>query len=162
MSACSNCRKSNATSQCGCCNEPVCKNCIEFLKEGSFSFLQKIPQELTHTQYCPSCFQKYVTEAQTKYEETMELAREVYIFYIGRKGNLPLFEQSKKKLSIPKCTDRDEILLRLAFQAAEMGFNAITETDVIRIKVRDGAYQTMSFSVSGFPAKIDVTKIDRH
>lgn len=162
MSTCSNCRKPNPTTQCGCCNEPLCKNCVEFLEAGSFSFLKTIPAELSHTQYCSVCFQKHVTPAQSKYEETMNLARNVYIFYLGRKGNLPVFEQSKRKLSVPQCSDRDEILLRLAFQAAELGYNAITETDVIRTKVRDGAYQTMSWSVTGYPAKVDVKKIDRH
>lgn len=162
MSVCTTCRSPKAPLQCQCCHEPLCKSCIQHLEEGTFSFLPKVPTELSHTQYCTVCYDQHIADALTEYNATLEKAKDVYIFYLGRKGNLPVFEQSKRKLSIAQCSDRDEILLRLAFQAAQLGFNAITQTDVIRTKVRDGAYQTMSWSVSGFPAKVDVTKIDRH
>lgn len=163
MSSCSSCQNTKAPLQCEHCEQSLCKNCLQTIPEGAFSFYTKVPVELSHTRYCPACYNRYIIDAQAKYDEIMTLARDVYIFYLGRKGRLPILSESKKKLSVPACLDKDEILMRIAFQAAELGFNAVIETDLVVKKTRDSrAYQSATWSVTGFPVKVDTKKIDRH
>lgn len=55
---------------------------------------------------------------------------------------------------VNNCPDELETMMRLAFHAAEAGFNGLIDVEIINTKVRDGAYQTTTWSGSGIPANV--------
>jgi hypothetical protein len=160
-SVCLSCRRPKATVECEVCFEPVCKNCEKFLDASTFSFYEFIPEPLSHTHYCPSCYDAQVAPALESYEEIMERARGAYIFFETQKKQIPLLKRSKETLKVEACEDRDETILRLAFLAAEQGFNSVVEVKVISEKVRNEGYQKTRWSGVGVAAEVDVLKMAR-
>lgn len=160
MNTCDSCGKPKANYNCSICEQHSCKKCAQFLKEGAFSFYETVPEELTHSVYCGSCYDSTVAPEMEKYEELMALAKKVFVFFIVRKRPIPLTRKSKEYVKVAACQDRDETILRLAFFAALAGYNAIMETDVTSEKVRDGSYQTSVWSGSALPADVNEAKLE--
>ncbi|MEO7165141.1 MAG: hypothetical protein ABI041_19645 [Bdellovibrionia bacterium] len=129
--------------------------------EGTFAFLTEIPEELTHLSYCYPCYSTTVEPALETYNQTMELAKNVYFFFTTQKRTPPVIKRSREKIKVADCMDRDETILRLGFQAASQGFNAVVEADVTSVKVRNKSYQKSVWSGVGFPATVDGAKVDR-
>lgn len=156
---CYSCRQSNASLkkgyQCGLCQNLLCKKCIFPLNKSFFSFLKEVPEELTHTAYCNTCYHQKVAPAMETYLETMQRAEGLYVFEKASR-HVPLIMRSKHKISVENCADRKETILRLAFLAAEQAFNAITGVEVVCEKVRISGYQTSKWSATGYASKIDV------
>jgi hypothetical protein len=147
---------------CELCAEPLCRACDQFLKSESFSFLAKVPEELSHTHYCPSCHDAQVAPAFESYEGTLEKARGVFIFFNTQKKAPYIMIKAQAAVKVEACADRDETILRLAFQAATLGHNALFEVEVIAEKVRNAGYQTTSWRGKGLPATIDAARFARH
>jgi hypothetical protein len=158
---CAACRRPKATIQCEACEDWNCKSCAGLLDEGAFSFLATIPAELKHTKYCQHCWQTHVEPAQEDYQQKMEEAKGVYIFFTTQKKSIPVLYKEKDQIRVDHCIDRDETILRLAFKAVEAGCNAVVETDVIAAKVRNEGWQKTAWRGSGFAAKVDGEKIER-
>jgi len=96
-----------------------------------------------------------------KYEETLEKAKSIYIFFTTQRKEIPLIRKSKEIYKIDACEDRDETILRLAYKAAAAGFNAVVNTEVLHEKKRNHAYQKTIWRGTGSPAMIDESKLDR-
>ncbi len=158
---CVSCRRPKASLHCESCQEPLCKDCKMFLREGTFSFLAKLPEELSHTNYCTACYTTQIEPALQSYEETMELARKAYFFFKTQKRTIPVLRRARFPIQIVDCADRDETILRLAFHAVSDGYNAIIEADVLSEKVRMGVYQTTRWKGTGVAAEADKVKLDR-
>jgi len=159
---CISCQRPKATLNCGICQEPVCKSCAEFLDASSFSFLQKVAEELTHTYYCPACHNAQVAPALESYEKVMDRARETYFFFTTQKRPLPILKKSKESIRVATCDDRNETILRLAFMAAEQGYNAVIQAEVTSEKVRNGGYVKSVWRGVGIPAQVDAEKLEKH
>ena len=160
-SRCISCRKPTTQFTCGHCEEPLCGNCREFLDEATFSFLTSIPKELSHRDYCSNCFANVVEPAKQSYDETRERSKQVYVIFNTQRARLPILKRSKVKLVIKNCIDRDETISRLAFQATQMGFNAIIDGDVRAEQIRNAGYQTSAWHGVGYAAEVDVVKLER-
>jgi hypothetical protein len=160
--SCISCRKAKADRVCGLCEESVCRACATFLEEGTFAFLPEVAPELQHSYYCPYCNAETLEPALTSYQEKLEQAKAVFFFFEGRKKPIPLLNKAKVRVEVPQCGDRDETILRLAFKAVELGFNAIVEAEVSHAKVRDHGWQKMQWSGHGIPALVDGERLDRH
>jgi hypothetical protein len=159
---CISCRKPKAALNCEICGEYVCKACEMFLDEGTFSFLKTIPDDLSHTHYCAPCYDSKIMPELEKYRETLEKAKSIYFFFTTQKMNLlPLLDRAKEKVDVKNCADRDETILRLAFRAAEQGYNAIIMAEVKSAKVRNEGYQTSVWSGVGIPANVDAERIEK-
>ncbi len=152
------CQSPKIHAHCGICKNALCKDCEEYLEPGSFSFLEKTPEELDLAHYCPSCFDSTITPARTKYEETLALAREVNIFFSADKHLPRILEKAKKPIHVENCKDRDETILRLGFKAAELGFNSIIKVEVTAAQIRNLAFQTSRWQGTGIPVNIDLAK----
>lgn len=161
-SLCISCRRPKATLHCEICQEPLCKSCDQFLKAGTFSFLKTTPENLTRTHYCPSCYSAEIEPALEEYNEVLERAKSVYIFFKTQKKAPPVLKKSKEAVRVDACDDRDETILRLAFFAAQEGYNAVVETEVLSEKVRNGAYQTTRWKGVGIPALVDAERVERY
>ena len=73
-----------------------------------------------------------------------------------------MLKRSRDKIEVKACVDRNETILRLGFMAAELGYNAVFDAQVIATQVRDNAYQTTNWSGVGYPAIVDGERLDRH
>src|SRR3989338_6430409 len=122
---CTSCRQPKANLACGACEAALCKQCVETLEAGSFSFLEMIPDELSHRTYCRFCYEEKVAPALEKYNETLERAKECFIFFTTQRKEIPLIRRSKVAVQVENRTDRDETILQLGFFAAEQSFNAV-------------------------------------
>jgi len=159
---CGACRRPKANIQCELCEDWNCKSCAQTLAGDAFSFRTKRAPELSHTRYCQHCWQQQVEPALAEYEQKMAEAREVYIFFTTQKRPLPILSKEKEQIRVLECDDRDETILRLAFLAAELGCNAVIETDVRHEKVRNAGWQKTAWRGSGFPARVDAEKLERY
>jgi hypothetical protein len=157
---CPFCQKPKATLECGLCKTAVCKYCAQFLDEGRLAFKAKVPTELSHTTYCGPCFDFKVAPEIEAYEALMTRAKNITVFYKAESKDTRLVERREKPFKVANCPDRDETLLRLAFMAAEAGFNSIIDVDITSAKVRDHAYQTSVWQGQCIPAQLSQAKID--
>lgn len=159
---CVTCKKPKTTSTCEICEEPLCKACIQFLEPDTFSFLKVIPEELSHDRYCEFCYSQNIIPALDTYEEVMTRAKQVFVYFVTQRAGVPITGRSKTTVKVNDCPDRDETILRLAFFAAEQGFNALVEVEVIAEKVRNAGYQKSKWRGVGEPANVDEEKVTRH
>lgn len=152
---CVTCGKSKATLVCGSCSCSVCKYCAQILEEGTFSFLPKIPVLLSHQVYCGSCFDKDISAELQNYNEVMERAKNVQVFFKKQSKETRLVKRPERKpFRIEKCADEQETVMRMAFLAAQANYNALIEVDLTYEKVRTNSYQTHLWSATGLPANI--------
>lgn len=157
-SACESCRSPEVSENCEACQKALCTDCVLNPEPGAFSLMKTIPAELSHQKYCRFCFDDVVAPAYEKYLETLEKAKAVSVFYKTQRKGIPLQKstgRSKLKFHVEACPDRDETILRLAFQAAEMDFNGILDTEVSSEKVRHFGYQTSVWKGTASPAHIN-------
>ena len=160
-SECISCRKPKAILTCQICEESVCKKCAQRTDQSTFSFLPVVPDDLKHTTYCTACFDQVVAPEMESYQEIMERARGVFVFFKTQRKEVPLIRRAKEAFRIEECLDRDETILRLAFLAAREGYNAVIEVEVLAEKIRMGSYQTSKWSGTGVAAQIDGAKVDQ-
>ena len=158
-SSCNSCGKPKTILDCELCSESICKNCVQFLSEETFSFLPELPDALSHRNYCPQCYGHEVAPELDSYNEIMARAKDVFVFFKTQRKEIPLIRKEKITHRIEKCDDRDQTILRLAFLAAKQNFNGIIDVDVNAKKLRNGAYQTSEWSGTGVPALVDERKI---
>jgi len=160
---CFSCRRTQghkATVKCGVCQVLLCKKCAFFLASSTFSFREKIADELKHDYYCYFCHQQHVEPARESYLKLVDRARELYFFFNTQKRSIPVIRRGKQKVQVQECQDRDETILRLAFFAAELGYNSVIEAQVNSKKVRNAGYQTSVWSGVGLPAEVDAAKLE--
>lgn len=159
--SCISCRRPKVVSNCGICQEPLCKSCRQFLEASTFSFLETLSDELKHTFYCSPCYDTTVAPALESYHGIMEQARDLYFFFNTQRKMIPVIKRGKEAVRVVEQEDRDETILRLAFKAVEQGYNAVIEADVISKKIRNAGYEKSCWQGSGFPAQIDIEKFER-
>lgn len=151
---CVSCRKPRVDSTCGVCHEGVCKKCRIFLPEDTFSYEASLAPELKHSYYCAGCYDEHVEPFKAQYETTLEDAKQINVIYKGSKSSIRVLRKADKPMQISGSPDRDETILKLAFQAAKEGFNAIIDVEVSSQKIRNEGYQKMEWSGQGTPAEI--------
>ncbi len=164
MQTCSSCLQSKSTLKnnlrCGVCENLLCKDCVQFLDENFFSFLREIPEDLKHKVYCAPCYDEKVLPVKGSYLDTLEKAKTVYVF--EKKNNIPLQQRCKHQVSVEKCPDYKEALLRLAFAAAEQSYNALVEVNMVPEKVYVNGYQSLIWSGTGYPATIFAERLEEN
>lgn len=161
MNICSACQSPKATLQCGICRDPLCKSCAQTLEHDSFQYLRKIPQDLAHKAYCVPCFDEKVTQELDKYNETLEKAKNVYVFTKAQSKETRLIKRKAQSIKVENCSDEDDATMRLAFQAAENGFNAIVDVHLTSKKVINNSYQSTAWMGTAIPAHVDADRIEQ-
>ncbi|MBY0370674.1 hypothetical protein K2X33_08310 [bacterium] len=148
---CTVCQLPRAELTCGLCLQQVCKKCSEKLKPARTEFLTPTPPELAHSLYCGRCFDAKVAPELARYDSWMEKARQVHVYSKHQSEETRLMDRLEKPLRIEGGNDRAETLLRLAFLAVQRGFTTLIDVDIRSEKVRNGGYQTTSWTGTGIP-----------
>lgn len=156
---CKSCRKPKANFQCGLCEEHVCKSCAQFLDTDSFTFLKKVPKELSHSTYCPQCFDEKVHLPLLEYETTREKAKDVFIFTKAQTKQTGHIKRKEEPYIVEDCEDEDETILRLAFFAVQDGFNCLLDVSITHRKIIVGSHKKTIFSGTAIPVTIDPKEV---
>ncbi len=156
---CTQCRKPKAQLKCGICQESICKNCTHFVDEDHFSFRSRIPNELSFTTYCGTCFFHTVEPAIQQLQTMMEQAKNVAMFYKDQGKETRRMSRIEKPLIIKNCLDKNDMILRLAFRAVEAGFNTLVDVDLVSQKVKQGNYQHLIWSGTAVPVALEPEKL---
>lgn len=157
--SCCVCQKSKTGLVCGLCKEDVCKSCTEFLSEDSFAFLKKKPAHLAAGAFCVTCFNNTISAELSQYEAQVEQAKNILVFDISQSKETRFIKRKEAELKVVDCPDRDETIMRLAFLAAELGFNSIIDVDLKSKKVKDGKYQHALWTGTAIPANVTDKKL---
>jgi hypothetical protein len=158
---CASCGAVKASFNCGLCQKNLCKNCVQEVDSHAFSFFSKIPEELKKGNICPTCFEDKILPHKKRFDELLEKANDIYFLTKSYKGYVRVHNKHSKRVIVADCDDRRETIVRLAFFAAELGFNAIIDSEVESKKVRMGKYQSTRWYGSALPAKIDGEQLER-
>lgn len=155
---CITCRKPKANFNCGLCEESTCKSCATFLSD-EFSFLQKVPADLTHKTYCSFCFDDKVAAPLAEYNEKMDKAREIVFFRKDQSKMTGHLKRKEDPFTVEDCEDEQESIMRLAFQAVEHQFNCLLDLKITTKKIIVGSHKKVIFSASAIPTNVDVSRI---
>ncbi len=158
---CGVCLTAKSIKTCGLCQVHVCKKCLETPAGDAFLYLKKIPVELNHTCYCIHCWDAKVVPALADYELMAEKARNVYFLTEDYRGYVRVLRKHTKRVDIEDCDDRREIILKMAYMAAELGFNAIIQSRVESASVYINSYHSSRWKASALPAIIDGEQLER-
>lgn len=164
MSAtCCSCLKSQPQHQCCACKEAVCKKCVQFLSKENFAYAQKMPAELEPGTYCPNCYEQKARPAIQDYESKLAAANDVHIFFRGQgqERRAMFLKRRESPLRVTDCIDQEEALMKLAYLAAETGFNALIETEVESEKIHDGSYTLLKWHGTAIPCLGDIGRLNR-
>ena len=159
--SCETCGSSKQCKNCGICARVICKACTHYVDSHHFSFMARVPAKLKLSNYCSECFEAEIEPSIAQYDEMMEKAKDCYFLTKNYTGNVRVLRRYTKRVSVAECDDRRETIIRLAFLAAELGFNAIIEGEVESAKKRMGGYQTSTWKGSALPANIDGAQLER-
>lgn len=121
--------------------------------------MEVVPEELLRPTYCHGCFAEKVNPPYQHYLEVLARAQNVIVFEKNQKKETRLMKRTQKPVHVKSCPDRKETLMRLAFMAADAGFNGLLDVDLTSKKIRSEAYQTTEWSGSGIPAFIEERRV---
>lgn len=158
-SKCELCANKNPQFQCGICHCHICKKCTQFLDEDAFKYIDVRPPEMTSQTYCETCFNDKVSPEILKYEEILEQANDIRIFDITQTKETRLLKRKEPKIKVEGCLDKEEAQLKLAYQAAKLGFNAVIDVEIKLKKIINGRYQTSEASGVGVPVQVTEKKL---
>ena len=158
---CCNCFKPKATLTCGACKEALCKYCAQFLQPEDFAYVIKRPALLQQDTFCGPCFNAEVEPALNKYKDTMARAKNILIFSKVQNKETRFVGRDEDRIHIAECEDRNEVIMRLAYQAAERNFNGVIDIELDTRKIRKGSYQSTVWFGSGIPAEVNPDKLVR-
>ncbi len=159
MEACSLCQKSKSLLTCACCEQSVCKNCALFLEQDRLNFWDQRPVYLKASVFCPPCFDSKVQPSLERYDLQMKEAHQLSIFFDNQGKETRFLSRKEKPIEVKDLADREEVLLKLAFQAVLAGFNGLIDVQVISEKRRNAGYQTQVYRGSGIPTMLPDRKL---
>lgn len=117
----------------------------------------------SHNAYCESCYTTQVAPEVEKYEATLETARNMNVLYKGQGKEVRKLNISKQDapLKIIGCDDYDELILRLAFRAAEKNYNVLVDVEADSKKIHNGGYVKLEWHGTAIPSHVDLAKINK-
>ena len=147
--------------KCEGCNGSLGKGDAEFVDEDTFKYLRAMPKGLKAGAYCPQCFETSVRGHLDEYNELVERAGNVNVFFVSQSKESRFVRRIEKPVQVKDCEDREEAVMHLAFQAVKLGKNSLVDVDLKSEKLRNAGYQTSVWSARGIPAQIDEAHLAR-
>ncbi|MGZ5279880.1 MAG: hypothetical protein ACXWC9_08060, partial [Pseudobdellovibrionaceae bacterium] len=125
------------------------------------SFLPSLPAGFETGAFCPPCYAEQVQPAIEAYDQDIERAKEVIVFLKRQTKETRHVKRLHDPVVVDHCLDRDETLLRLAYQAVKAGYSGLVDVEISSVKIREGSRQHSDYSGYGVPAEIDLSKIPK-
>jgi len=120
-----------------------------------------LPQGLSIGSYCAPCFDAQVRPELDHYLAQLEQAKNINVFYVTQSKETRFVRRTEKPIRVENCRDEDEVVMRLAFLAVQANKNTIVDVDLTSVKIRNGAWQTSSWSGRAIPADVDERSLQR-
>ena len=157
---CSFCSSYKNTMDCSHCQDVCCKACLTFVEtDQDFQFDSELSNKHKNQSYCPTCSAQVLATDLNLYEDTLQRAKEILVFDISQSKETRLLSRKEKPIKIFNEQDRQVITLKMAYKAAQLGFNAIIDCDIKAKKIRDGSYQTTAYDGSCIPTQVSDNKL---
>jgi hypothetical protein len=151
----------NSELICLRCQTHIAKREALFVNEEQFALLEKMPADIDVGVYCAPCFDAHVAEALADYNDKLEKAKDVNVFYSTQSKETRFVRRTEKAIRVENCQDRDDVILRLAFRAVESNKNSIVDVTLASVKVRNGGWQTTVWSGKAIPTDIEDSQLQR-
>lgn len=107
---CTTCQKSKPTLHCGICTSKICKKCAQFVDEEMLAYLQRPHNDLLHSAYCQACFDEKISPVKRQYENTLNIARDVSIYYKAQSKETRAYRRKEKPYSVENCMIKSKFL----------------------------------------------------
>lgn len=151
-SECSSCLTNLTPLKCDICHLSCCKDCLIFVDEGVFEILSLLPEKIQDKGLCSRCFDSEASPVIEDYKVILEKAKEVNVYDIDQTQETYKMPRHEKPITVAQCDDREETLIRLAFYAAQKGFNTLVDVDLQSSKSKQtGTYKKLVWSGKGIP-----------
>ncbi len=157
--SCATCSSQKISNHCGICADKLCKSCSVFLSPEDFQYMMTPPPETEHPVYCSGCYATVMTEKIDLYNQNLEKAKQVAVFGKSQGKETRFIKRFELPIVITDGSDENDVTMRMAFRAVEMNYDALIDADVIPKKVRNGSYQTSTWSGIAIPVKLDRDKL---
>ena len=161
MENCCVCLKSSAPLKCASCAQSVCKKCAQFLEESRMGLWDQRPSYLKESVFCYNCHSEKVAPALERYDQQIEDAKNLSVFFDNQGKETRFLSRKEKAVTVERMPDREEALLKLAFQAVLLGYNGLIDVSIDYEKVKNGGYQTHIYRGSGIPTQLPDRKLAR-
>ncbi len=157
LEQCEICLNKKTTLRCNICEQYSCKHCTHFVDDNLFKFQDLLPKHISNKSFCPNCFDEKVRDELSDYISIMDKAKDVNVYAKVQSSETRLMRRVAKQIKIKDCEDKEEALMRLAYLAAQKGFDTIVDVDIISKKVKlGGRYKKLVWDGTATP--IDSTK----
>ncbi len=114
--------------------------------------IEMLPDDLKNKTFCTNCYNQGVGERITEYFDVVEKAKKVNVFSKIQSKETRRIKRTQPPVKVDDCNDREEALLKLAFLAAEKGFDTLVDVDLKSKKVGEGkTYKKLVWSGVGIP-----------
>ena len=105
--------------KCVVCEALLSKDETEIVDENTFTLLEKWPSGIKVGVHCFACFEAHVRADGDAYNEKVEQAKNVNVFYATQSKESRVGVRVGRPIEDKDCADLDEVVLRLAYKALE-------------------------------------------
>jgi hypothetical protein len=153
--------ESSTSRKCQFCDLALSKGEAQYVDETTFPFYKSLPEGVNLGTYCYSCYDRIVGPSLDIYNEKMEKAKNVNVFYFSQSKESRFVRRKERHIEVSNCEDKDDAILRLAFIAVEQGQNTLLDVEITTTKTRNGGWQSSHCGARAIPAIVDEVKLQR-
>lgn len=146
---------------CISCESLVDKVDAQIVDADLFPYLNQMPKGIQEGVYCPQCFAIKVSDPLNQYQNQVDRAKNVNVFFAKQSKESRFVRRTEKPLQVRECSDPDDVVMRLAFKAVEVNKNSIVDVAMTSHKVQNGKWHTTIWAGTAIPAQIDDRELQR-
>lgn len=155
---CQTCLKNKTALNCSECEEATCKHCSFFIDDTVFEYAELLPENIMDQTFCTPCYHKTAEPVLAKYNEYLKTAKNVNVYSTIQGNETGMIKRIEKPIVIKDCDDREETLMRMAFFAAQKGYDTLVDVDIKPTKVGKGTYKKLIWTGRGVPVDPKIKK----
>ena len=155
---CQTCLSQKTALKCSECSEATCKSCSYFIDDTVFDFTDLLPENIKDQIFCTPCYHKIADPVLEKYKDCLEAAKDVNVYGAKQGHETGLIKRLEKPILVKDCSGREEALMRLAFFAAQKGYDTLVDVDIKPNKVGKGTYKKLIWNGVGTPVDPKIRK----
>ena len=93
-----------------------------------------------------------------EYKEHLILAEQVNTYDIKQGNETSRIRRIEKPIKVENCGDKKEALMKLAFMAAQKGFDTLVDVDIQSEKIGSGTYKKLIWKGRAVPVDPKIRK----